>query len=328
MLGALAAIAVVILLATPFLIDLLESKIFGAKLKPNEFGDQFGFTNALFSALAFAAFIVTLIMQKDELAAQHEEMRDTRIALEETRDQAKLQAEALNTQIRDNKFFAMIESFRSMRQEHKTLDNLNNFSEQIRVHVRQIVERVTNKRKGLGTGLVSIVYPKIVYAIDETDELSCKSIRENEMGEVLDIQTMRLVSLQVFRYFLNDAEQTYSAYFLTITNLIEHINRSYKNPSNTPGVKSSGRYYDAWRDVRYLMSQLSPKELQLIFLFSELPEFKNQQLLLSKYLVFSQYRPQSEVDSYISAMPSTERGECPGDRLLNPLEYLAAEQSI
>lgn len=46
------------------------------------FGDSFGLLTSLFSGLAFAGLIITIVMQKDELALQREELRLQREALE------------------------------------------------------------------------------------------------------------------------------------------------------------------------------------------------------------------------------------------------------
>lgn len=43
-----------------------------------EFGDSFGAVNDLFSALAFAFLIVTVLMQRKELEFQRKEIRDRR----------------------------------------------------------------------------------------------------------------------------------------------------------------------------------------------------------------------------------------------------------
>ena len=44
------------------------------------FGDMFGAVNALFSGLAFAGLIATLLYQKEELKLQREELAQTREA--------------------------------------------------------------------------------------------------------------------------------------------------------------------------------------------------------------------------------------------------------
>lgn len=54
--------------------------------KSNEFGDSFGWVNALFSGLAFAGLIVTLKMQRESIELQTKELSDTR---EEMKKQSK-----------------------------------------------------------------------------------------------------------------------------------------------------------------------------------------------------------------------------------------------
>lgn len=48
---------------------------------PNEFGDMFGFANAMISAMAFAALFLALRMQSEELKLQRQELQDTRAEL-------------------------------------------------------------------------------------------------------------------------------------------------------------------------------------------------------------------------------------------------------
>jgi hypothetical protein len=43
-----------------------------------QFGDMFGAVNALFSGLAFAGIIITILLQKEELTLQRQELKDTR----------------------------------------------------------------------------------------------------------------------------------------------------------------------------------------------------------------------------------------------------------
>jgi hypothetical protein len=60
-----------------------------------QFGDMFGVANALFSGLAFTALIVSLSMQRRELALQRDELRLTRIAVELQRDELRLTREEM-----------------------------------------------------------------------------------------------------------------------------------------------------------------------------------------------------------------------------------------
>ena len=65
---------IVIAIIYSFSIDLM----FSNKRDGAQVGDSFGALNAIFSGLAFAGVILTVIMQKDELNLQRKELKDTR----------------------------------------------------------------------------------------------------------------------------------------------------------------------------------------------------------------------------------------------------------
>lgn len=71
------------------------------------FGDKFGAVNALFSGLAFAGIIYTILLQRKELKLQREE-------LEQTRDVFKEQNEMIAQQKFENTFFQMLSLFNSI----------------------------------------------------------------------------------------------------------------------------------------------------------------------------------------------------------------------
>lgn len=66
-----------------------------------QFGDQFGAVNALFSGLAFAGIIFTILLQRRDLSLQREE-------LEETRKEFIQQNETLKKQRFENTFFQLL----------------------------------------------------------------------------------------------------------------------------------------------------------------------------------------------------------------------------
>lgn len=83
------------------------------------FGDKFGAVNALFSGLAFAGLIVTLLYQKEELKLQREELAETRKELNAQRMEFQEQNKTLRRQRFENTFFNML----SLQQE--IVDNLS-----------------------------------------------------------------------------------------------------------------------------------------------------------------------------------------------------------
>lgn len=79
-----------------------------------QFGDQFGAVNALFSGLAFAGLIFTIILQKKELALQREELTQTRDELKGQKEQLKAQNKTLRIQRFENTFFNMLSQFQEV----------------------------------------------------------------------------------------------------------------------------------------------------------------------------------------------------------------------
>lgn len=77
------------------------------------FGDKFGAVNALFSGLAFAGLIVTLLYQKEELKLQREELKETRNELNAQKLEFQEQNKTMKRQRFENTFFNML----SLQQE-------------------------------------------------------------------------------------------------------------------------------------------------------------------------------------------------------------------
>lgn len=63
------------------------------------FGDSFGGINALFSGLAFAGIIYTILLQKKELTLQRQELIDTRVELRRSADAQEKSEQAFKKQI-------------------------------------------------------------------------------------------------------------------------------------------------------------------------------------------------------------------------------------
>ena len=86
----------------------------GDSEKQGQFGDQFGAVNALFSGLAFAGLIFTIILQKKELALQREELTETRAELKGQKEQLEEQNKTLKIQRFENTFFQMLNQFQEI----------------------------------------------------------------------------------------------------------------------------------------------------------------------------------------------------------------------
>ncbi len=81
------------------------------------FGDSFGPLTSLFSGLAFAGLIITIVMQRDELALQRAELSLTRTELNGQKIEMQAQNEALKVQRFENTFFKMLEFLEACRND-------------------------------------------------------------------------------------------------------------------------------------------------------------------------------------------------------------------
>lgn len=76
--------------------------------KRGPFGDMFGAVNALFSGLAFAGIIFTIVLQREELRIQRKELEETRHELRGQKEQMELQNKTLSLQSFENTFFQLL----------------------------------------------------------------------------------------------------------------------------------------------------------------------------------------------------------------------------
>lgn len=81
------------------------------------FGDSFGLLTSLFSGLAFAGLIITIVMQRDELTLQREELSLTRKELSGQKQEMQAQNETLKVQRFENTFFKMLEVLEACRND-------------------------------------------------------------------------------------------------------------------------------------------------------------------------------------------------------------------
>lgn len=75
------------------------SSFFSGNEEQGTFGDSFGAINSLFSGLALAGIIYTILLQRKELQLQRLELKETRNELKRSADAQESSQDALNKQI-------------------------------------------------------------------------------------------------------------------------------------------------------------------------------------------------------------------------------------
>ncbi len=83
------------------------------------FGDMFGASNSLFSALAFIGLIIAILLQKEELSLQRKELKQTRVEIAGQKEQLEGQKNQMELQNFDNKFFQLISLINNFVQQLK-----------------------------------------------------------------------------------------------------------------------------------------------------------------------------------------------------------------
>ena len=123
------------------------------------FGDTFGAINALFSGLAFAGLIATLLYQKEELKLQREELQQTREELKGQREEFEEQNKTLKRQRFENTFFNMLSLQQEItnnlfyQDEKENEQTITQHTYKGREVFKEIYENATVKYEGL-------IYPK------------------------------------------------------------------------------------------------------------------------------------------------------------------------
>ncbi len=95
------------------------------------FGDLFGAVNALFSGLAFAGLIFTIVLQKRELALQRSEIAQNRIELKKTAKSQQHSEKALFEQVEQMKISAKLNALNTIINYYNIQITSTNNSEEV-----------------------------------------------------------------------------------------------------------------------------------------------------------------------------------------------------
>lgn len=219
------------------------------------FGDMFGAANALFSGLAFAGLIVTLVMQHEELGLQRKEIAQTNEELAAQKEEFMAQTKTMRIQRFENTLFNML----SLQQG--IVNELN--------YIPKDGADYTSKSNG--RNVFDVFYNKKITRFQygqEADILGIKGLIQKEN----DVQAYQHVSdISIF-----------DSYF-------RHLYRIFKYIDESPLIKDEERY-DYSCIVR---AQLSDYELLILFynalIVDENGVYKFKRLI-EKYAVFNNIR--------------------------------------
>lgn len=192
------------------------------------FGDSFGALTSLFSGLAFAGLIITIHMQREELALQRQELKLTREELGGQKKEMQAQNETLMVQKFENTFFKMLELFELCRKDITYQDDDHNF--QGRDAIKAVYELLSS-------------YYLNGYVFINDDGIKRHQKRESQTREGLS---------QNYNDFYERFGDELGQYYMTLYHILKLVDR-------TESIKDKSVYTNLVR------AQLSRYELLLLF---------------------------------------------------------------
>lgn len=234
---------------------------YGIVMSGNEnrgtFGDMFGAVGALFSGLAFAGVIVTMMQQSETLKLQREDLRNQteaimlqRQEIANTNKELQEQNKTIVLQRFENTFFSMLEI------QQEILNNITVFKEITHISKSgKEEEKRINRDELHGRPAMSILWKNY-----------CIAIRiDKEIGN----------PIQYFVKYLSDKQYTVP-YFRQVFQIITFVDRS-----NILTLEEKNSYICIIRDT------LSSDEISLIFYYViSKNDYQRYKQLIEKYALF------------------------------------------
>lgn len=244
--------------------------------RQGQFGDQFGAVNALFSGLAFAGLIFTIILQKKELALQREELADTRQELSGQKQQMMQQNKTLKIQRFENTFFHMMELQQQIVNDLFAKE-IENKTVQEDSSTGTIYRNVVVEHDYQGRNLFS---HKFAYSIHEAYDGDNRKVKVYGMGGVIAVSGFS-------QYELYNTPTLFDHYFRHLYTILKFIDKE-------DILETDKRIFsdeDLYGYAIILRATLSRYKLVWLY-YNGLSEYGNKKLkpLLEKYCMLKNLR--------------------------------------
>ena len=136
-----------------------------------QFGDQFGAVNALFSGLAFAGLIITILQQRKDLYYQRKELEQTNQEMARQTKEFDAQNKTLKRQQFENSFFELLRILQTLvndlQIEIEFIENTR--YEKISLHGREVFQELFTKRDKKAIVFPSCYLPSILEIAESED---------------------------------------------------------------------------------------------------------------------------------------------------------------
>lgn len=266
-------------------------------LKRGTFGDKFGFINSIFSALALAGIVYSIILQQNELTLQRQELAETRDEFIDQNFQTTF-FNLLNTQqLITDRIFVKIWYLQSYDKEHGVEFSGRSFFNQSKLELVRILEAINyqtyieyrpwNEFEGDNDPLTAdeadflietrqIAFTLYFYKIDKEAWEKAKRMNEFEKGKFAYSTFFRTYNFMSGHYF------RHIYHILKFLNKVEDEKLKSCKPEDNDTVKEKHLQF-----ANFVQAQMSTPELFLLYYNSLL--FPKLQALLVKYNVLENF---------------------------------------
>lgn len=219
------------------------------------FGDKFGAVNALFSGLAFAGLIYTIILQKDELSLQRKELKQTREEMKQQTMQFEEQNKIIQIQRFETTFFNMMQYLQEITQG-------------LTITLNKAVIKKAHDVSGRSFRV----------ADTEAIDFCGKQVFEETYGDGANLKKL-IQSKGIKGYNESDEVSLYDHYFRYLYRIMKFVDDSFLE------------YKDRYKYVAMLRAQLSRYELVWLY-YNGLSDNGNEKMkpLMEKYAMLKNLR--------------------------------------
>lgn len=243
----IVSLIIVVVLWVGNLVMLVSSSDRGA------FGDMFGAVNSLFTGLAFAGVIITILLQRHELELQRKELKSTR-------EEFKIQNRTLKVQRFENTFFQMLSL------HHQIVDSMDD------------IEKKKLSRRQIGD---PIEYKDIPIKGRDVFKIRYKDLSTN-----LRVDTLDLIENNYISYYEEYVNTNLGHYFRNLYRIIKIID---KNELFTKDLYENDDkiFLEKYKYTSIIRAQLSDFEVLWLF-YNCLSTNGNQKFkpLVEKFTIF------------------------------------------
>lgn len=258
------------------------------------FGDKFGFSNSLFSALALAGIIYSILLQQKELNLQRQELSDTRDEFKDQNFQTTF-FNLLTTQSRiADEIIISIWNLKSYDVEISKDFNGRRFFNQSKSELSRIIIALNNKKylpynrwdQSDDQHGPSSDYEAEILSVDRNIGFTLKyyGITEDIWKRSKNMQPLEIARLS-YGIFFNKFNYVSGHYFRHIYHILNFLNKTenekLKNVRDSEKINEINKEFRQYAD--FVQAQMSAPELFLLF-YNSLT-FPKLQLLLIKYQI-------------------------------------------